>query len=454
MVIKRQPLRSHIVLAKGWNSNFLYTWMSQRLDGGESPYFAAKIVGVNDTRLITDEVDINPMAMVLTSGTSPHDAELAPAQGGVPVRRGFWLDGGGSGTTLTVYFLNAGNVPVASTTGGNLKIWEWRGGVWQLFQTVGYNAGAMQVQYVVFGGGYYAISMVRGLTDVGGGVAVTSIKTETNVFVYAVSTQFVATAVTGTDIWSHHAIPGLFANRDSIMGCRVLAVSAWQMNEAAPLVQQGTLVQLQLPASTQWNQLLSASAGAGTQYTEITSYEGAEWRQLAKGGYSYHKVSSTDDLRMQTCFTFGDQGEASSFDQATDQFYELNDPCDSLVFYSTATAAGSGDSNFEMTWALEFRTNNSFFMELTPTISAEAWKMALEGTATAQQHFDNGIHWSAIFKTVGKIANIASPILSMFGPYGKAIGSVAGAVGSGVDAYYAGEEEGERKSKRRRVARR
>lgn len=366
---------------------------------------------------------ISPCSVSLSSGLTPHDTELPSFGGGGKVgdaRRGVWID---QNTVVTVTF----NTNAASA--GRLIWYKWNGEKWGGPASAAYAAAQnLAVSANITVPGYYAFEL-------------DNVAAETAVVTYVVSHTTTYTAATGSDIWSHHCIPGVMTNRDNIQGMRVLAASVLLKNVASPLYQEGMVTQYQVPGNVEWLQIVGdATAGGGQGFTNISGSEGAEWRKWAEGAYSYLKVSDMNDLAIKTPFIFGPT-TGTATQQQNDMCCQLDDYRDYIVVYATSTSGptpSGGDGQLELAWAAEFKTENGFFDEDPPRALPQSWEAALEATTSMRQHFPNGVHLADIWKTIGSVARVAGPLLSSFGhPYAK----VAGAVASGLGQF----EENSRK---------
>ena len=337
---------------------------------------------------------------------APHGDKLyaGEAEG----RRAIWVD---AAPTLAVtpkvtaeLFLAgiATPFPVLSS----VALWRWDGSKWVMQETKVGDGIASSVSFDVLIPAYYSLTFGADLALVGGD--------------YTLAISHSTTA----DSWAHAPLPGLNENRDSVNAIRIMGTSFKLRNEASPLNRQGTFVMMQAPKGRGWQDYAFPDNAftLAPMFDYVFGLNGEIGMSLDKGGYIFLKPSEASDFSLQQPFDLEDFGVA-------DACFPIKPEAGFIVCAMSATSAGAGDLYGHFDYACEYNTENPWFTIEAPYCLPEAWRAGIEAIASMQQVYENPWHFSDILGTIGKLARVATPILSALHPgAGWAAGMVGGAL--------------------------
>lgn len=343
----------------------------------------------------------------VSGGWKPHGDILYAGCGGPTKKRAVWLDlVSGAQPTLTF------TVSTAVAAGNQIRftIYKWDGGNWNQQGFMLITAGNVSTTWTPGASGtsgYFAFDCIN--NDITGGPG------QQNVSITYESNPLLGSA------WAHRAIPGLEDNMEEVADMRVLGASMWLKNIAPDLYKNGNIVVAQLPARSQWSTQYAQSTSP-TFYDRLFSVAQEKDFILSNGYYGFLKPSNEDDFDYLGSFIHS-AGDVTSF-----TCYDLETPKDFLALAATTQYRG-GECTLKCGIAVEFKTTNEWFERQQPTAQAASWAAAISGVSTMRQHYENRVHFKTIMGTIGKIARLASPILSLFGPYGQAAAAATSGVG-------------------------
>lgn len=340
-----------------------------------------------------------------TSGAwKPHGDILYAGIGGAQKKRAVWLDATAA-CPVTVTFTADSAMGAGVTT--DIYLYKWDGGNWNNVGNFIILAGASVAtnSSSIVSSGYYAFDVVN---------------RDTTVTSHSYSFSFTSHVNLGS-CWAHRCLPGLELNMDEVSDLRILGASMWLKNVSSDLNKNGNIVVSQIPAGSQWNTQY-AQSGSPSFYDKLFSVAQERDFVLANGYYGFIKPSSEDDFDY--IHNFGHSvGDITSY-----TMFELETPKDFLALAATC-ATGGGECILKVGISVEYKTTNEWFERRQPTALADSWSAAISGVCSMQQHYENRVHFKTIMGTIGKIARLASPILSLFGPYGQAAAAAASGVG-------------------------
>lgn len=230
--------------------------------------------------------------------------------------------------------------------------------------------------------------------------------------------------VTGTcACWEHHYLPGFWDNAKKITSIRMLALSFLLKNQASPLNKQGNCVAVQIGKGENWTKFAQPGATNNTFYDTLLSRGGGKDMLLMNGMYGFLKPSDNSNLEMKTPIVLDNLITQTQFD--------LCNNADYIAFAANCTTADGRDCYFNMDAHVEYTTGDTWTDISPPTALPESWEAGIEALASMEQFYENPVHISSIFKSIGKFAKIGSRVLSLF-PTTAILGKVADIVGEGL----------------------
>lgn len=397
----RNPLRAAIIYQKYPAAQiFHYDWVFNPKVEPNEPTLSTQVVVT-----IAQQLDLEPVWGTydpVASTSPPHGLVLYAGSDEVG-HKYMWTDVQNGATILTVTW------NIATTIAASIKIYVWKfdGGLRRLVTTS--DSGAIgqvsnSINITTFGDGYYSLTILNG---------------EPTSRTFQVYTT--ATAITAS--WNHLTIGDLNPdNINNVTEIRMHAASLLLQNEASLLNKQGKIVAVQAHKAEFWYEVY-ATRDTGVMYDLIATKPNSKQLTAVNGLYAFLKPSSANDLDyINPCIV---RGGGYAVEDAT---YPLTGGSDYIAFAISCTAAGSADFLVTIYNAIEFRTNNNWLELRLPDIPQADWEQAIEGLVSMEQFFENPLHWSKIFATIGRIARVSAPVLARF-PALNTIAPIVGAIG-------------------------
>lgn len=244
--------------------------------------------------------------------------------------------------------------------------------------------------------------------------------------------QHVTTA--GKQVFAHLSFPNLDNNQARVTGSRMIGNSLLISNVSADQYKAGSWAGLQLGKGDKWTTYIQGGTNnlGGTTfdpYAKVTAVKGVVVGDLKNGMYAYHKPTDQDEFDLKTPFSLGLNQALTGCNG-----FDLENDTATLMVITAPTGAGTLSHAFRLSWdcSLEFTTEDMWTMVESSPFDPDEWEKAMMVLASMQQFYDNPVHWKRILSTIGTLAHVGGTIVSLFGPYGRAIGGVLSAIGTGA----------------------
>lgn len=383
------------------------------------------LAALNSTESFRGGININlePTGFENTAGSSPHGPLLfcARSQG----RVGVWIDNDAGGVKSTVIHFQFSAAP-ANTDNFEFQVYRHASGWWKPVGSGTFTGDGTTVSFPFTMGslnsGYYSISITAGSTSKG--------------TVFNLGIDITTTIPT---IWAHNCAKDLIINLNSINNYRVLGLSAFLQNEASELNQQGNLVMVQMPGSTDWYNSLARgdSTAATTQfYQQLYGIKGVKPLLLKNGGYIWRKPKGDkdfefkDDIRQQALLGIDEEDLLGNGLVTVDAaYYDLDDGLDYLAIGASATQANAGDLLVTIGCGTEYTSDNAWIDTQPGACPKEVYEAGIQMLKGMNQVYENPIHWDSILGAISNIAITAAPYLARIPTFGPALALAAGGAG-------------------------
>lgn len=199
----------------------------------------------------------------------------------------------------------------------------------------------------------------------------------------------------------YQPLPDL-VDKKKVFSARVTGVSVLWKNTSSVLELQGKLLNIQMPANTNWTEY--------TNFDSLANCKGVKFFAAAKGSYSFLKPSSLNDFLYQ------------QIDQSRPSF-DLDALTDYIAIASNVTSVNAHDQMFVFSYSIQYKHTDKWLPLGEPEVKYRDLDVILEALSKSEQHFENPLH----------LAQIGKYLKDFFGAvikYGPAALKVAGTIAS------------------------
>lgn len=248
---------------------------------------------------------------------------------------------------------------------------------------------------------------------------------DTSVTPVALNITATTTTIANTECFAHRCVPQLESNQGRVGSARVLGSACRLMNVSPPQYKAGSWVAIQLTKGDRWTNYIPV---LGDPYTLLTTLKGVHPKLLEKGCYGYHKPTQAEDFDFRIPFE-----NVYNTTQSVNG-YSLDDSTCVLFALFAPAGAGTLSHAFQLQFStnIEYATDDQWTATQIAETESDDWENALEVVSSMEQFYENPTHWAEIFRTIGKFARVGAPIVSLFGPYGRAAGAGMSVIGSAL----------------------
>lgn len=230
-------------------------------------------------------------------------------------------------------------------------------------------------------------------------------------------------------IMVHLPLPNIDEEAQKIQQIRVLGAAMRAMNTANADNIAGSYVIDQISGGTVWTSYIR-NVGGVDGFTRISAQRGNDIRDLKRSMYCFVKTVEEDDFAYYPVFSRDASGLVNHA-EAVDMFDLPYVICILKAGANDNTGAPSRSIQCFWNFNVEFETNSSWTAVRKSEFTSEQWEQAQKVLSSIDQFYYNP-SFKDILGTIGKLARLSGPILSMFGPYGKAAGVAVTGVGEGL----------------------
>lgn len=390
----RDPLRSAVVYSQNaGGAVWEYEWQYKN-DGTAYPFSTAPSLGefqnnqpgsingdifpvalpnVGQQAAITEF--ITPMLANLTGGATfaPHGSVQYPGKYGV--RKGMWIDGTTLvPSTLTVETRSSAGV-AAAASGFKLTLFRWEG-QWVQYDELIFNGVATALTFTIQESGYYAVGDIYNPP-----------------LAVGPQIQGIRLVHRGTcSVWRHLPIVAI-EDQPTVYAIRKLAFSARLSNRNAQMFKSGSVVCANLEPKEPWmRQLIPGGDNTVTNaaFNSVASndYNSKDF-QFEKGFYGWGRVAQTSDLKMRSCFKFG---EFDSNEQ--DASFDILDEAPAFVVVvsqelGAAPLQQTSTMFLHFQDVVEYHSDNVWVEHKSATVHKETFEKAFDNLGNVSNFMSN-----------------------------------------------------------------